>query len=235
MRGESIADHSLPHQVRLNGLSYRPILLGTSTLLVAAIYFSAAVRAQSVSEAGATSAPALGTAQAEGNLRKTAPMEDDLRRKRFENICSECHDTGTVFGGGRRPLNEWKSVVEEMVAGSVSATPADAGLIYKYLVQEAGIVFVNSAAAADIADVLRLSPAEGEAIVRYRQATGTFADFTALSKVRGVSASKLEDKKDAISFRRSGHHRAHSWPVLAGTGLRTRSRIDSSPRITAWR
>jgi len=72
--------------------------------------------------------------------------------------------------------------------------------ILEYLTATYGKVKVNAAPAGEIGQVLGLTPAEADAIVKARQAKGRFERFDELEKVPGVDVTKLEKNRDAITF-----------------------------------
>ncbi|MEO8070952.1 MAG: helix-hairpin-helix domain-containing protein, partial [Acidobacteriota bacterium] len=130
-----------------------------------------------------------------------AQQEDELGETRMLAVCSSCHEADRVYESGRRTLGEWKDVVERMIALGSDAAPTDAALITKYLAHTFGMANVNRALAPELAEVLRISQAEADAIVDYRKGIGKFADFAALSKVPGINVSKLEQSVESLNFR----------------------------------
>ena len=72
--------------------------------------------------------------------------------------------------------------------------------ILEYLTATYGKVKVNAAPAGEIGQVLGLTPAEADAIVKARQAKGKFENFDEIASVSGVDAKRLEKNRDAIAF-----------------------------------
>ncbi len=87
-----------------------------------------------------------------------------------------------------------------MITLGAKATDEEFTAAIDYLVRQYGRVNVNTAPAAEIAEVVGLSAKESEALVKYRQEKGKFDNFEALSKAPGVAVEKLEKSRDAISF-----------------------------------
>src|SRR6185436_2039058 len=114
----------------------------------------------------------------------------------FERLCSTCHESerGT---SSRRTREQWLQTVNQMVARGAEGTDEELLGVVEYLAREHGRVNVNLATATDIALVLGLTPAEGEAIVQYRREHGTFEDATGVAKVPGVDATKLSARRAA--------------------------------------
>jgi len=118
----------------------------------------------------------------------------------FEMTCSACHTTDTATSA-RRTKGQWKSVIGEMIDQQGATIPDDAvPPILEYLTATYGKVKVNAAPAGEIGQVLGLTPAEADAIVKARQAKGKFENFDDLANVPGVDTKKLEKNRDAIAF-----------------------------------
>jgi competence ComEA-like helix-hairpin-helix protein len=126
----------------------------------------------------------------------------DMKSQRtlFEMTCSACHTTDTATSA-RRTKAQWKSVIGEMIEQQGATIPNDAiPPILDYLIATYGKVNINGAPASEIAQILGLTSAEADAIVKARQAKGKFEKFDELAKLPGVDATKLEKSRDAISF-----------------------------------
>jgi competence ComEA-like helix-hairpin-helix protein len=118
----------------------------------------------------------------------------------FEMTCSACHTTDTATSA-RRTKDQWKSVIGEMIEQQGAAIPDDAvAPILDYLTATYGKVKVNTAPAGEIRQILGLTPAEADAIVKARQAKGKFENFDEIASVPGVDAKRLEKNRDAIAF-----------------------------------
>ena len=117
----------------------------------------------------------------------------------FTKVCVRCHASDKVVEG-RRYRTQWDQVLEQMVARGATGTEEEFDLIFDYLVAQYGRVAINTAPAAEIAEVLHLDAAAAEAIVEHRKTAGPFADFEALKAVPGVPAAALEKLRDAIVF-----------------------------------
>jgi competence protein ComEA len=84
-----------------------------------------------------------------------------------------------------------------MVGYGAKVSEADHKAIVNYLTSKFGVtsavkVNINTATAEEMASLLRLTPKEADAIVKYRQQHGNFKDWYGLYKVDGVSAIKIE-------------------------------------------
>lgn len=114
-------------------------------------------------------------------------------------VCNKCHDAGRIVQT-RRPRAQWEELLEQMVARGAKGSDEDLDTIMDYLVSTFGRVNVNTATAADIAQVLGLAPANASSIVEFRKAHGRFEDFDALTAVPGAPVTALQELRDAITF-----------------------------------
>jgi hypothetical protein len=117
----------------------------------------------------------------------------------FLKICGHCHEADRIVEV-RRLRQQWEEVIEKMIDEGATGSNADFITVLNYLLAEYGRVNVNVASAADLALVLHLEPAVGEAIVEYRKAQGKIADFDALLKVPGVPVAELKKRREALLF-----------------------------------
>jgi competence protein ComEA len=124
---------------------------------------------------------------------------DDAGAQEFQAVCSKCHPPDRIVAA-RRTKTQWEETLEKMTKLGAPITDDNYDLLMSFLVHHYGKVNINRSVAADIADAVGLTPEEAQAIVKYRDENGPFADFDAVTKVPGVDAAKLEKNKDAISF-----------------------------------
>jgi competence ComEA-like helix-hairpin-helix protein len=118
----------------------------------------------------------------------------------LEEVCSACHGPEAVMVL-HQSKDAWKDVVDDMIGKGAAVNSDQEAIIVDYLTANFGPqVNVNKGAAKEIADTLGLTPAEADAIVKYRTDHGNFKDFDALAKVDGVDRAKLEAKKSLIAF-----------------------------------
>jgi competence protein ComEA len=124
---------------------------------------------------------------------------DDPGAQEFQAVCSKCHPPDRIVAA-RRTKTQWEETLEKMTKLGAPITDDNYDILMSFLVHHYGKVNVNRSVAVDIADAVGLTAQEAQAIVKYRDDNGPFADFDALAKVPGVDATKLEKNKDAISF-----------------------------------
>jgi competence ComEA-like helix-hairpin-helix protein len=134
----------------------------------------------------------------------TAVQGDDELAKTGEPIVSEmcgsnCHGLDNLEV--RRSVNEWNSLITQMIDRGLSASDKDLAIILQYLKRFHGIVAVNIAPAAEFSAVLGLSPKDAQAVVDYRAAHGKFADVAALKQVPEIDKTKIDEQPEALRFR----------------------------------
>jgi competence protein ComEA len=130
-----------------------------------------------------------------------------------ERMCSSCHALKVVTSKRASP-EQWAQLVDQMVSRGAEGTDDEIETVVEYLSKNFGLdnpppateksaassVNANQATAAELSAALELPPAQGEAIVAYRQQNGKFKDWHDLTKVPGIDASKIEANKDHLVF-----------------------------------
>ena len=112
----------------------------------------------------------------------------------------ECHGIDKIISE-HRSKSQWIESIETMKQDGMKTTDAESKAILSYLVAHFGItVKINQATARQVDDVLDLEPGQAEAIVKYREANGPFADWKALMAVPGLDPKKLEEQKANVVF-----------------------------------
>src|SRR4051794_32510930 len=126
-------------------------------------------------------------------------LPDGKAKKIIEESCTECHGLDQVVA---TPLSAegWRTTVKNMVRRGATLSPEQIDTVVDYL----SVYFapekinVNTAAAQDLQSGLSLTAEEAGAVVAYRKQNGNFKDLAGLQKVPGLSAKKIEAKKDSI-------------------------------------
>jgi len=134
----------------------------------------------------------------------SAIQGDDELAKVGEQLVNEacgmnCH--GLEHLDVRRSVNEWNSVVTQMIDRGLSASPKNLAIVLQYLNRFYGVVAVNTAPAVELSAVLGLSAKDAQAVVDYRAAHGKFADAAALKQVPKIDKTKIDEQPDALRFR----------------------------------
>ncbi|HEY7501559.1 MAG TPA: helix-hairpin-helix domain-containing protein [Vicinamibacterales bacterium] len=114
-------------------------------------------------------------------------------------MCGKCHDAARIVQG-RRFREQWEETLDKMVAKGATGSDEDFDAIMTFLLTAYGRVNINAAPADDIGSVLHLETSQAEAIVKFRDDHGKFADFDALTKVPGANVEALQKARDAIVF-----------------------------------
>jgi competence protein ComEA len=118
----------------------------------------------------------------------------------MQMCASSCHGTER-FASEHRSKSQWIETIETMKGEGAAGTDAEFKAVLGYLVAHAGIqVKINVATAKQIDDALDLEPGQAEAIVKYREKNGKFADWDALLKVPGLDPKKLNEQRENVVF-----------------------------------
>ena len=129
-----------------------------------------------------------------------AQLPDAPGRELTQKICNNCHGTET-FQNRRLDRDGWEKVIDEMTSRGAQASDSDFDKIVDYLANVFGPnVNINSAGAKDLTASLGFSQDEADALVRYREKNGAFKTLDDVKKVPGISAAKIDAKKDRITF-----------------------------------
>ncbi|MDP9053647.1 MAG: helix-hairpin-helix domain-containing protein [Acidobacteriota bacterium] len=116
-----------------------------------------------------------------------------------EQVCSACHGTDLI--SSRRATKEgWKDIIDDMVSRGASATDDQIASIREYLAKKLGQVNVNKAPSSEIASVLEITPAQADAIVKYRMDHGDFKSVDDIRKAPGLGTAKLDAKTDRVVY-----------------------------------
>jgi competence protein ComEA len=116
-----------------------------------------------------------------------------------EQVCGACHGTDLV--SARRATKQgWSYIVDDMVSRGASATNEQVQAINDYLAKNFGQVNVNKGPSTELASVLEITPAQADAIVKYRMDHGDFKSVDDLKKVPGLETAKLDTKKDRVAY-----------------------------------
>jgi competence protein ComEA len=116
-----------------------------------------------------------------------------------EEVCGACHGTDLVYA--RRATKQgWSYIVDDMVSRGASATNEQISAINEYLAKNFGQVNVNKGTSAEIASVLEITPAQADAIVKYRTDHGDFKSVDDIKKAPGLESAKLDTKKDRVIY-----------------------------------
>jgi len=113
---------------------------------------------------------------------------------------TSCHGIDE-FIEKRRPKTRWVQTIDDMQRRGMFISDEDFKVVVGYLTARLGFpVRINEATAKQLDDALDLAPGQAEAIVKYRDTNGKFADWKDLLKVPKLDAAKIEEQKANIVF-----------------------------------
>ena len=114
-------------------------------------------------------------------------------------LCVGCHEIDLVVAR-RHTRQEWDGVVQDMIARGSKGADEELAFVAEYLSKYLGKVSVNTAAAKEIQDGLKISDKDAALIVAWREQHGKFKNFEEVRKVPGLDSAKLGDKRGWVSF-----------------------------------
>jgi competence protein ComEA len=128
-----------------------------------------------------------------------APASSEAADKAdFETVCGACHTSSIVSDIRTEP--EWKETVANMVSIGANGSDQQMAAVMRFLLRTLTRVNVNTAAASQLPMVLDIDDATAQAVVKYRTGHGDFKTLDDLKKVPGISAAKIDARKDRIAF-----------------------------------
>jgi competence ComEA-like helix-hairpin-helix protein len=128
------------------------------------------------------------------------PLPEDAGKELVVTLCAACHKVDTVVAR-RRAFDEWRITIEGMVSRGAGGTDEELAVVLQYLTRHFGVVNVNAAPARELTAVLPVSADEADAIVRYRNERGQFADLDSFKSVPALRGKQVDEWKDRITFR----------------------------------
>jgi len=114
-------------------------------------------------------------------------------------LCVGCHEIDLVVAR-RHTREEWDGVIEDMVARGTKGTEKELSSVSEYLSKYLGKVSINTAAATEIQDGLKISDKDAALIVSWREQHGPFKNFEEVRKAPGLDAAKIGDKRGWMTF-----------------------------------
>jgi competence protein ComEA len=127
-------------------------------------------------------------------------LPDSPAKPTVQRICATCHTLGVVVSK-RRAKSDWQKSVQDMAGRGMKATDEEMEAAVEYFTHYFGKININRADAAEIQSIADLTAKEAAAVVKYREENGEFKSFDGLSKVPGLDAKKLDERRDRIVFR----------------------------------
>ena len=134
-----------------------------------------------------------------------APLSPESRfpagpgRDALFKVCGSCHGPESVLGQ-LKTGEEWRKTLDEMASNGAQGSDEEWDQILAYLVKHYSLIFVNKAAARDLASTLDVDPAVAEAIVRRRDERGAYKSIDELKQLPGIAAAAIDARKDRLIF-----------------------------------
>ena len=133
-----------------------------------------------------------------------AQLPDGPGKAETQKLCAQCHELDRAISL-RQDRAGWQATVDKMVSLGAQASDRELAAVTDYLAahfpsDELPRVNMNKAAAIELESRLSLRRSEAAAIVAWRARNGPFQSLEDLKKVPGIEFSKLEARKDRISF-----------------------------------
>jgi competence protein ComEA len=113
--------------------------------------------------------------------------------------CGGCHDAEIVLANLKTP-GEWGETLQNMAQQGAEATPAEWGLIEKYLDLNFALIAINKAPAEELQLTMDVSREVADAVVTYRRDNGSFKSVDDVKKVAGIDAAKVDARKSRFVF-----------------------------------
>jgi competence protein ComEA len=120
-------------------------------------------------------------------------------KEKMLKLCVGCHELDLVVAR-RHTREEWEGVMEDMIARGTKGSDEDREQVIEYLSKNFGKISVNSVTAKELAEGLKISEHDAQAIVAWRDKNGKFKNLEEVRKVPGVDAAKIGEKRGWMSF-----------------------------------
>mgnify|MGYP003353151361 CR=1 FL=1 len=118
-----------------------------------------------------------------------------------QRLCSqECHGLEKVVAE-RHSKSQWMDSLNNMRDQGAKGTDDEFKAIVAYLTMHFGVpVKINKVTAKQLDDVMILEADQADAIIKYRDEHGPFADLDALLKVPGLNLKLIDEQKANLVF-----------------------------------
>jgi competence protein ComEA len=136
---------------------------------------------------------------AQAPASKDSRFPDGPGKSALLKACNECHGAEAAVGQ-LKTRDEWSRTLDEMAANGAQATDEEWNQILDYLDKHFSLIFVNKADGKTLGNTLDVPESEGEAIVRYRDEHGRFANVDDLKRVPGLDGGRVDARRDRFVF-----------------------------------
>ena len=114
-------------------------------------------------------------------------------------VCSECHEAEIVFAHPQT-AGEWSETLGSMAQAGAHATDREWQALETYLHAQLAVIRINEASAGEVQATFDVAEPVAQAVVKYRQANGTFKSLDDVKKVPELDAGKVDARKDRLIF-----------------------------------
>jgi len=133
-----------------------------------------------------------------------AQFPDGPGKAEMVKVCSTCHELERS-AAMHQDRDAWRATVDKMIALGAKGTEQEFNATVEYLAKnfpadEIPKLNVNTASQIDLESRLTLKRSEAAAIIQYREKNGPFKTVADLKKVPGIDATKIEARKDKLTF-----------------------------------
>jgi competence protein ComEA len=130
---------------------------------------------------------------------KTDGSPDSKGKATLQKVCTGCHELDVVTTN-RFTKTVWQQTVDDMISRGANASDDEVTELVAYLTKNYGQLNINTATQPQLQDTLGLTEKEAQAIITYREKNGAIKNFDELKSVPGVSAEKLQAKRNMIAY-----------------------------------
>jgi competence protein ComEA len=133
-----------------------------------------------------------------------AQLPDGPGKAETLRVCSQCHEVERSISP-RQDRAGWQATIDKMSSLGMKATDDEVQTVLNYLsthypAEAIPRINVNKARAIDLESGLSLTRSQAALIIQYRTKNGDFKSIEDLRKVPGVDVTKIDAKKDRLTF-----------------------------------
>jgi len=132
-----------------------------------------------------------------------SPWPEGAGKAEAMKVCGTCHapERAMVF----QSPEGWDAMFNNMAAKGMTAPEDELTKAYDYLVKAFPTapplpININAAEAIDLESLMSLTRTQAAAVIKYRTEKGAFKTVDDIKKVPGMDASKVDAKRDRITF-----------------------------------
>ena len=121
-----------------------------------------------------------------------------------QKLCVGCHELDRSISK-RQDRDAWQTTLNKMTALGMKATDGEIRVVVEYLAKnypadELPPINMNKARAIELESGLSLRRSQAAAVIAYREKNGPFRSIEDLRKIPGIDFTRIEAKKDRLTF-----------------------------------